>query len=78
MDAVSKHDAAYEGGAFSDDGIIDDVPFERPRTADEGSEASNLSWIRQPECSGLLITGVGFEVESQSSITDQCRQSFLH
>ncbi|KAK3091145.1 hypothetical protein FSP39_017488 [Pinctada imbricata] len=37
LEAVSKNDDAYEGDLFSDD-EPDDVPFERPSTADEGSD----------------------------------------
>ena len=37
LEAVSKNDDAFEGDLFSDD-EPDDVPFERPRTADQGSD----------------------------------------
>ncbi|CAH1795086.1 unnamed protein product [Owenia fusiformis] len=35
LENVSRYDDAYESEAFSDDDWEDDVPFERPRTADE-------------------------------------------
>ncbi|KAJ8319370.1 hypothetical protein KUTeg_004461 [Tegillarca granosa] len=37
LEAVSRNDEAYEGDLFSDD-EPDDVPFERPSTADEGED----------------------------------------
>lgn len=37
MEAVSRNDDAYEGEMFDSD-EPDDVPFERPRTADAGDD----------------------------------------
>ena len=37
LEEVSKNDDAYEGDWLSDD-EPDDVPFERPSTADEGED----------------------------------------
>lgn len=41
MEAVSRNDDAYEGEMFDSD-EPDDVPFERPRTADAGDD--EVSW----------------------------------
>ena len=41
MEAVSKNDDAYEGDML-DDSEPDDVPFERPSTADGGSDEVNM------------------------------------
>jgi hypothetical protein len=42
LEAVSRNDDAYEGEMFDSD-EPDDVPFERPRTADAGDdEVSSL------------------------------------
>lgn len=39
LECVSRNDDAYEGEMFDSD-EPDDVPFERPRTADAGDEVS--------------------------------------
>ncbi|XP_013381133.1 protein KIAA0556 isoform X4 [Lingula anatina] len=38
LEAVSLNDEAYEAEAFSEDEMEDDVPFERPKTADEENQ----------------------------------------
>ncbi|XP_064613243.1 katanin-interacting protein-like isoform X2 [Liolophura sinensis] len=49
LEAVSKHDSAFEGNGFSDDDVEDDVPFERPPTADSGKDERPFT-----RASGLL------------------------
>lgn len=39
LEAVSIHDDDYDGDSLFDE-ELDDVPFERPRTADDGGDVS--------------------------------------
>ena len=46
LESVSRYDEAYDGDTFSDDDWEEDVPFERPKTADnEEDTVSKVSLL---------------------------------